>query len=59
VLRAVAAERPVGRLPYDTAELVAATRRLAAYGVLVAAGEQWGYDSRLFRRWLRETALKR
>ena len=59
VLRAVAAERSVTRLSYDAAELNAATRRLADYGVLVAAGDQWGCDSALFRRWLRETTLRR
>ncbi len=59
VLRAIAAERPVGRLPYDAAELDTVARRLADYGVIVAAGEQWGCDSGLFRRWLRETAQKR
>ena len=59
VLRAVAAERPVARLSYDAAELEAATRRLADYGVLVAAGDQWGCDSALFRRWLAETIQRR
>ena len=59
VLRAVTAERPVGRLPYDAAELETAVRRLADYGVLVAAGEHWGCDSGLFRRWLLETMQRR
>ncbi len=59
ILRAVAAERPVGRLPYDAAELSGAARRLTEYGVLVAAGEQWGCDSALLRRWLRETTQRR
>lgn len=54
VLAAVAAEKPVARLPYSEAETAAAADRLRNYGVIASTGGQFWADSLLFKQWLRE-----
>lgn len=51
-LLAIAQEKPVERLPYGEAEVVAAVQRLRHYGIVVATGGGLWIDGLLLQRWL-------